>query len=366
MKTLSIIGSTGSIGNSALKVYFKNKNKFFLHSIGAHSNIKKLLIQSKKFKPKKIILFNNNKYKNKKILNLDTFIKKQNKKIDYIISGISGYDALEINLKLTKISKNLLIANKETIICGGPIFLNLAKKNKCKIIPIDSEHHCIDFFLNNFYLSKKIKKIYLTASGGPFLNKKINYKSSVKQALKHPTWKMGKKISIDSSTMANKVLELFEAFFLFKINNKSLDIKIEKTSKIHAIIQLNNNIFLPIMHEPSMILPIANSLNISNDCNFKFKNLILDIRDPNLKKFPLINLGKKIMNKYGHSGMILFTVLNERLVKMFLNNEIYYGDITKFLVNIFSKKKVIKKKKKKIKNIKEIREAINFAKKINI
>ena len=174
MKTLAIIGSTGSIGKSALKVYEKNKKTFKLSTLAANTNINKLIKQYFKFKPKNIFLISDYvKTKKKKyLISKDFFLKKKKKKIDYVISGVSGYDAININFELIKISKKLLIANKETIICGGKVFLDLAKKYKCEVIPIDSEHHCIDFFLKSFNLKKDIKKIYITASGGPFLKKK--------------------------------------------------------------------------------------------------------------------------------------------------------------------------------------------------
>ena len=197
MKTLAIIGSTGSIGKSALKVYEKNKKNFKLITLAANTNLNKLIKQYLKFKPKNIFLISNNKKTKdfkKNLISKDFFLKSNKKKIDYVISGASGYDAININFELIKISKKLLIANKETIICGGKIFLDLAKKYKCEIIPIDSEHHCIDYFLKSFNFKKDIKKIYITASGGPFLNKKINYNEKLNKVINHPTWKMGKKL----------------------------------------------------------------------------------------------------------------------------------------------------------------------------
>ena len=174
MKTLAIFGSTGSIGKSSLRVFERNKSKFKLIYLSSHNRHNLLLKQSIKYKPKNILITNAaHKIKNKKLINIDAAIKR--KKIDYVISGVSGYDALKFNLNLLKISKNLLIANKETIICGGKLFLEEAKKNRCNIIPIDSEHYSIFFFLKNFLFKEKtdIKKLFITASGGPFLKKKL-------------------------------------------------------------------------------------------------------------------------------------------------------------------------------------------------
>ena len=374
MKTLAIIGSTGSIGKSALEVYRNNKKYFKLISLAANTNLHKLEKQYNKFKPKNIFLISgleNKKIikdnKNRKyLITKDSFLKQNLKKIDYVISGVSGYEAIKINFNLLKVSKKLLIANKETIICGGKVFLNLAKKNNCEIVPIDSEHHCIDLFLKSFNSKKDIKKIYITASGGPFLNKKINYNEKVNKVINHPTWKMGKKISVDSSTFANKVLELFEAKILFDLPGNKLGIKIESKSNTHAIIKLNNNILLPIIHYPRMEIPISNCLGVSNDFDINLNNFNFKYYDVNIKKFPLVKLGFNILKNCSMAGFIIFTVLNERLVEKYLKNELKYGEIVDKLVKLFKHNVLIKKSKKNIKNIKEIFDIIEYAKKIKL
>ncbi len=369
MKSLAIIGSTGSIGKSALNVYGKNKKQFKLIYLSCKNNFDLLKKQIHKNNPKFFFINNSNyqkKIKNKnKIKNIDFFIKKKIK-IDYVISGISGYESIDLNFKLLKISRNLLIANKETIICGGKFFLNYAKNNDCNIIPIDSEHHCIYFFLKNFKFNfDNISKIILMASGGPFLKKKPLHNENVKKVLKHPTWKMGKKISVDSATMANKIMELFEAKILFNVPNKKIDIKIESKSLIHAIIALKNNINFLIGHEASMEIPISNSLGCTNNFKLNFQKQNLNVQNFNSKKFPLIELGFKIL-EYGHAGMIIFTVINERLVNSFLEKNINYGDISLKLNNIFKKNKIVKLSKKCIKNKSDIYRVINFAKSLKL
>ena len=371
MKSLAIIGSTGSIGKSSLEVYKKNKKEFRLLYLAANTNFQKLNKQSKIHRPQNIFLINHssylkNKSKSKILVNVDDVLKSNIKKIDYVISGVSSFEAIDINFKLLKISKNLLIANKETIICGGEHFLKEAKKNKCNIVPIDSEHHCIDFFIKNFSLNHQIDKIYITASGGPFLNKRINYKEKLKNVLKHPTWKMGKKISIDSSTLANKVLELFEAKILFKLPAKKLKIAIEDKSKVHSVIVLKNKISIPIIHKPSMILPIANSLNVSNNCDLDIENLKITLLPVDSKKFKLVSLGYEILKRDSLFLMILFVVLNERLVKKYIKNQINYGDISTNLVKAFKKKNLLIKSKQTISNFNDIKKAIKFANEINI
>ena len=366
MKSLAIIGSTGSIGKTSLNIYKKNKKKFNLVCLAANSDIKKLVMQKKIFNPKSIWIFDKSK-SNKLTISREKFLAKYKKnKIDYIISGVSGYEAIDINFDLLKICKKLLIANKETIICGGKIFLNLAKKNKCSIVPIDSEHHCIDFFYKNFLDTDKIEKIYITASGGPFYNKKIKYYEKKKNVLKHPIWKMGKKISVDSSTFANKVLELFEAKILFKIPEKKITIRVDEKSIVHSIIKLKNNFYFPIIHNPNMEIPISNSLLLDHNLDINFKNLKINISSPDMDKFPIIRLGFKILKMKSHKAMILFTVFNERLVKMYLNSKIYYGDITKILIKTFSNKSILKSAKLKIKNKTDIDNAIIFAKNFDL
>ena len=368
MKTLAIIGSTGSIGKSALEVYKKNKKNFKLIALAANTNLNKLIKQYSKFKPRSIFLISDNKKKKKKkyLISKNIFLKKRKKKIDYVISGGSGYDAFNINFELIKISKKLLIANKETIVCGGKVFLDLAKKYKCEIIPIDSEHHCIDYFLKSFNLKKDIKKIYITASGGPFLNKRINYNEKLNKVINHPTWKMGKKISVDSSTFANKVLELFEAKILFQLPNNKLGIKIESKSNTHAIIRLSNNIILPIMHTPNMVIPISNCLGVSNNLQINLDNFSSKYYDVDVKKFPIVKLGYYILKNCTQAGFIIFTVLNQRLVEKYLKNEVKYGEIVDKLVKLFKHNELLKKSKKNIKNIKDIFDTINYAKKIKL
>ena len=368
MKSLAIIGSTGSIGKSALSIYKKNKSNFDLVLLAANQNYKKLIMQNSFYKPKHLILFdkkNNFKKNNKLIKDPDLFFKTT-KKIDFVISGVSGYDAIKLNFKLLKISRNLLIANKETLICGNQLFLNAAKKNNCKILPIDSEHYCIDYFLKSFPSKNNIKKIYLSASGGPFLKKKINYKEKINNVLKHPTWKMGKVITVNSSTFANKVLEMFEAKILFNLKKNQIGLIVEETSNVHAIVFLKNSLLIPIIHKPSMEIAISNSLNLKNFYFTKLENLKLHFVKPSKNKFPLIKLGYDILENYGDAAMIFFTVLNERLVNLYLNKVINYGDIPLFLIRFFRKNSVKKCLTKKIKTLSDIYKIINFANSICI
>lgn len=364
-KTLAIIGSTGSVGKTTLEVFRKSKN-LKLKYLCANNNYNSLNNQIKKFKPDYFHLFNLK-------LNKKLMFKKKNKpinffykkKIDFVVSGVSGFDSLDMNFELLKISKNLLIANKETLICGGDFFLKEAKKNNCNIIPIDSEHHCIDFFLKNFNSNYKIKEVSLIASGGPFWNKKINFNEKIKNVINHPNWNMGKKISVYSSNLTNKILELFEAHILFKIPIEKLSIKIENTSNIHSIITLENNISFLILHYPNMSIPISNSLNQKNDFSLKFKDKNLNITDPDTKKFLSLKIVKKILHK-GHSAMIIFTVLNDRLTEMYLEKKIQYGEILKKLEKLFKKNEVLRLLNIKIRSKKDVLKLMENVKSLTI
>ena len=373
MNSLAIFGSTGSIGSTSLKIFERNKKKFNLLYLSAHNNYQKLKFLEKKFNPKKIILTNKKLNqsickKDKKIILEKNIFSKNKKKVDYVISGVSGYEAIDLNFKLLKISKNLLIANKETIICGGLVFLKEAKKYGCNLIPIDSEHYCINYFfdrMSNVNINE-IEKIYLIASGGPLLKKQIRYNEKLKNVLKHPNWKMGKKITVDSSNLANKVLELFEAKILFGIPGNKLEILIEPTSNTHAIIKFYNKLYFTIMHKPEMEIPISNGLKLYSKKKLVFNNLSILFNKPNFKKFPIVKLGYKILRNYSSVAMIFFTVFNDRLVKLYLNNEIKYGDIPVFLVKAFRAEKVKKYFSLKIKNKTELLNVIQIANEFRI
>ena len=232
-KKIAILGSTGSIGEKTIKILNQDKKNFKVELLSTNKNVFKFLKQSKKFNVKNLIIHNKdtfNKFydflkKNKiKIFdNIDDYFKKyKNQKFDYVMSSISGLDGLAPTLKIIKFTKNIAIANKESIICGWPLINKEIKRYNTSFIPVDSEHFSIFDLIKN---EKKINinKIYITASGGPFLNHNLQkiIKSSPKNAIKHPTWKMGKKISVDSSTLMNKVFELIEAKKIFNLKKKN-------------------------------------------------------------------------------------------------------------------------------------------------
>tara|TARA_A100001015_G_scaffold46423_1_gene51198 strand:+ start:3026 stop:4195 length:1170 start_codon:yes stop_codon:yes gene_type:complete len=360
-KLISILGSTGSVGESTLSIIDLKKNYFRPYIFSANKNYKLICKQIKKYRPKIFVIKNLNtfnkvskRYKKSKIKFYKDFDSiKIKSKSDITVSAIPGIAGLYPTLKMTELSKKILLANKESIICGWDLILKKSKKYQTKLVPIDSEHYSILKLLENQKI-KSIKKIYLTASGGPFLNFNISRlkKITPAQALRHPKWKMGKKISIDSSTLMNKMLELIEAQKLFNLSTNKVDIIIHPNSLVHAILELKNGIMKLIYHETSMKIPLANAIFNGNlDINqfyktknsFRFENLIFKKVDK--KIFPIIKL-KNIMTKYP-STPIIVNAANEVLVSHFLSKKIPFLDIYKFILAILKdsnyKKYAIKK-----------------------
>ena len=371
-KKICILGSTGSIGRSTLEIISKDKKFFDVFLLSANSNYKLLISQAIKFKPKYI--YSNNffltekiKYfcKKNRIVIINDFNELKYIKFDITVSCISGIAGLLPTLNIIKFSKKILIANKESIICGWKFIYKELKKNNCSFTPIDSEHFSISNLIQNKN-KNLIKYIYLTASGGPFFGKKLNLKEVTPvQAAKHPNWKMGKKISIDSSNLMNKILEVIEASLIFNLPINKFRIIIHPQSLVHAIIEFKNGLSSMLYHYNDMKIPLANSLygnfyinkEITNKFSFENK---LSFYNPNIKKLPSIKiLGlSMILNE---TGFILINVLNEILVERFLNNKILFTDIVYKLLGIL-KSNVVKNylKNNKIGHINDVFKAYNF------
>jgi len=378
MKKIAIFGSTGSIGTSLLNIIKKDKKNFKIELLTADKNYKKLIKQAKFFNAKNIIITDNNSYliaakllKNNKIKvfkNFDSLSKifNLNKKIDYSMCAISGFQGLKPTLDIIKFTKTIAIANKESIICGWNLIKKDLKKYKTYFIPVDSEHFSIWSLLNN---SKKnnIEKIYITASGGPF--RKLSLKKfrniSIKDALKHPNWSMGKKITIDSATMMNKVFEIIEAKKIFNLNYKQLEILIHPKSYLHAIVKFNNGLSKLLVHDTDMRVPIFNTIYFKTDKKLKSKNIdIVALNNLNLKKvdktrFPVVKILKKINDKDSLFETIIVSA-NDKLVNLFLCEKINFTDISYILSKICNMPQFIKFKSKKPKNIDDINNLANY------
>jgi len=368
-KKIAILGSTGSIGKCLIDIIKKDKKNFEIILLSADENYKELLKQAKLFKVKNLVITNKKSFdkikkdnyskKNKVYNNFNELEKIFKKKIDYTMSSISGIQGLKPTIEIIKYTKKIAIANKEAIICGWDLIEKRLNKYKTKFIPVDSEHFSIWYALQDIE-KNLIEKIYLTASGGPFLNKSIKElkKVNIKQVINHPNWKMGKKISTDSATMINKVFEIIEAKRIFRISYNKLAIIIHPKSYVHAIIKLKNGLTKIIVHETNMKIPIFNSLysskKIIKSKKLDFKTLNnLDFKNANNKKFPLVNVLKMLPDNNSLFETILVTI-NDKLVELFLSNKIKFTDISKKMnkmLNLYSFKKY---KKIKPKNIEEI------------
>ena len=377
IETIAILGSTGSIGKNTLEIVKKTK-KFKVVLIAANKNFLKISEQIKTFNPRVVIVVNTSvyaqikkKYQKKNIIFLNNFydIERYIKKIDVTVSAIPGIAGLEPTIKFTKLSKNILLANKEAIICGWELIKKIAIKYSTKITPIDSEHFSIGL-LTKKISNDEVKKIYITASGGPFLKLPIKKFKVIKpkDAIKHPKWKMGKKISVDSATLMNKVLEVTEALKLFPFKLNKYEIVVHPQSLIHAIIKLKNGTSFFLYHLPDMKIPIGNALLKNfNYSTFltkkkekqKNENYNLDFLPVNKKKFPLVKLITK-MNA-AKSAPIIINAANEIFVDEFLNNNIDFNDISTYLNLVLRNKNYIKTSNMPSNSIKNIYRIDNWA-----
>jgi len=346
-KKICILGSTGSIGQTTLEIILKNKKDFDVVLLSGNNNVELLISQAKKFKPKYV--YSNNFFfkekvktfcKNNNIFFIDDLNSLKKIKFDVTIAAISGMAGLLPTINIIKFSKKILIANKESIICGWKFILKELKKHHCNFTPIDSEHFSILNLIENKNLNS-VKYIYLTASGGPFFEKKVNLnKVTPAQAAKHPNWKMGKKISIDSANLMNKVLEVIEASLIFNLPINKFKIIIHPQSLIHAIIEFKNGLSSMLYHYNDMKIPITNSLYNNfynyknNDHKFLSQNKLTFI-EANSKKNPSLKI-LNLNNVLNENGFILINALNEILVQKFLKNKITFSDITNKLIGILN------------------------------
>ena len=368
-KKIAILGSTGSIGKSTLKIVKNNFKYFDVILLTTNKNYKTLFSQIKVFNPKNVIINNtkyfkiiSNKFKNKEINvynNFDDFFKKFNKSIDYTMCAISGLSGLKPTINIIKFTKTIGIANKESIICGWNLINKELNRYKTSFVPIDSEHFSI-WNLTKDFQDSDIEQIIITASGGPFLNlPKSKFKNiSPKNAINHPRWKMGKKISIDSATLMNKVFEIIEALRIFKFNKNKYKILIHPSSYVHAIVKFNNGITKILVHDTNMTIPIFNSI-FYNEKKIKCEKINisylnnLKLSEVDHKIFPAAKLLKKIPNNHSLFETIMVSA-NDELVNLFLNKKIKFDDIVNYLDKILNYSSFIKYKKIMPKSIMQI------------
>ena len=354
MKKIAILGSTGSIGTQTLEVISHIKGQFKVELLSAYSNYNLLIEQAKKFKPKTLIFGDRSKskileknLKNEKIdilygeEALNNFYKYSNP--DMVLTALVGKSGLIPTINAINKNINIALANKETLVIAGDIITKLCKDNNVDILPVDSEHSAIYQCLLG-EKNKNIEKIILTASGGPFRGKSIEDLKYIKKedALNHPNWDMGNKISIDSSTLMNKGLEVIEAKYLFNIDINSIEVVVHPQSIIHSMVEFNDGSIKAQMGEPDMKLPIQFALGYperlrNNFKKFNFlKNNTLNFEKPCLKTFNNLKLAFEAGLRGGNSPCIL-NASNEVVVEAFLNEKINYLDMTKFIEDSLNK-----------------------------
>ena len=368
-KKIAILGSTGSIGKTLVEIIKKEKKNFKIVLLTADKNYKEILKQAKIFKVKNLIItdkksylkIKKKKFKNIKIFNnFNSFNIIFKNKIDYTMSAISGINGLEPTIKIIEYTKKIAIANKEAIICGWHLIKKNLKKFDTKFIPVDSEHFSIFYAMQGNNISN-IEKIYLTASGGPLNNistSKLRY-TKISQAINHPNWKMGKKISIDSATMMNKVFEIIEAKKIFNLKYNELDILVHPSSYIHAITKFNDGMIKIIAHDTNMTIPIFNSLFDNHKKIIKTEKLnikklnFLNFKKVDKNKFPSVKIIEMLQNNDSLQETII-VLANDALVNLFLLNKINFTDIVGILRKLIIMKEFKNLSKKRPGNIKYI------------
>ena len=334
MQKVVLLGSTGSVGKSSLEVIEKNKEKYEVACLVAFSNIESIKAQAKRHKKAKIYIEKSeNKIASKRFINRNELLKLiSSNDVDTVIAAISGSNGLDLIHHSILSGKKVLIANKEPLVMAGELLVNKAKEHGAQIIPIDSEHCSVHQSIQG-KKENSISKITLTCSGGPFYKlSKSKFKNiSLKQALKHPIWQMGQKITIDSSTLMNKALEIIEAKYLFNEDPNKIEAIIHPEGLIHSLVEFCDGTILAAMAIPDMKIPISYGLGFpdivenANKINLQqLKKLSFETIDPH--KFPSIDFAYFALNH--EKGMpIILNAANEVAVELFMKNKISFLNI---------------------------------------
>ena len=357
MKKVVILGSTGSVGRNALGVIAKNKDAFKVVGLAAHKNVKLLARQAKRFKPRLLALGDDSQYNN-----LKHELKKPQKilkgaegiqeiasmpEADIILVAISGTSGILPVISAIKAKKQIVLANKESIVSAGEIIMSMARSRRVEIIPVDSEHNSI-FQCIKEEKKRDINKIFLMGTGGPLkdVSKSIFNKLKASRILAHPVWRMGKKISVDSATMMNKGLEVIEASHLFGMEVSMIKVLLHPEAIIHSMVELTDGNIIANLFYPDMRIPISYALNYPRripsklpKINFsKIKNISFQM--PNNKKFPALELCYKAARRRGTYPACLNSA-NEEAVKLYLKGKISFTGIVSTVKKVLSRHKNI-------------------------
>ena len=338
MKKIFILGASGSIGENALSVIDSNKENFELVGISVNSNVEKANKIIKKHNPKYIYI--NDKSAIENILKTeDTVICEDEKElsdifnssdVDIVISAISGFAGIKSTFHAAKSGKKILLANKESIVAGGSLLMETVRENNTELVPIDSEHNAIFQCLPESRSTQDVKQIVITASGGPFHGRNIDELNNVgvQDALNHPNWEMGSKISIDSATLVNKCLELIEACYLFDMDESFFELVIHPESIVHSIVTFNDGSSICQMSNPDMRVPIANAMSDDNRLSIPFQPIDFNNLKLNFESFPndraeIVNPAREAVREDNSKG-IYFNAANEIAVENFLKKKITF------------------------------------------
>jgi len=352
MKKVCILGSTGSIGCSTLNVIRNNKNLFKVEVLVAGENVYKLIEQIIEFRPKYVYIKSkkNAKLIKERFKNLVVYYGVRGieditklKDFDIAVSALVGISGLKPTYNIIQNGKVILLANKEVLVSGGKLIMDAVKKYGAKLIPIDSEHSAIMQCLNGEE-NNKIDKILITASGGPFLKREITDDITPEAALKHPTWNMGKKVTIDSATMMNKGFEVIEAKWLFDVNRDQIEVLVHEKSLVHSMVEFVDGTIIANIAPKSMEIPISYALNypkrLSND--FSKLNLFdiktLEFNKVDYEKFKCLKIALDTLDK-GQSYQVVLNAADEILVNAFLNKKIKFTDIPLILERVINNHK---------------------------
>ena len=362
LKFISILGSTGSVGKNTLEVLSSLPNKYSLYGISCNKNISVLFDQINKYRPSVAVITDYDSYK--EFINLhgihinstkveygEAGLKDiaSNAKVDVVVAAIVGFTCLTSVVDAITTDKIVIIANKEILVSAGEMIMSILSKSNAILLPIDSEHNALlqvilssglDYRINdNKYYKSKINNLTITASGGPFIDLKISDfgKIRARDAIKHPTWEMGEKISVDSSTMMNKGLEILEAKILFNLDLSNINAIIHRQSKVHALVEFFDGTIIAHMSEPDMKIPISFALTYpdriykSSNKNFQYEDLSFE--EISIDKFPCYQIARNVAENGKNSGLIL-NAANEISVEYFLKDQIMYKDIPNIIQDV--------------------------------
>ena len=356
MKKIFILGASGSIGENALSVIDSNKENFELVGISVNSNVEKANKIIKKHNPKYIYI--NDKSAIENILKTEDTVFCEDEKelsdifnssdVDIVISAISGFAGIKSTFHAAKSGKKILLANKESIVAGGSLLMETVRENNTELVPIDSEHNAIFQCLPESRSTQDVKQIVITASGGPFHGRNIDELNNVgvQDALNHPNWEMGSKISIDSATLVNKCLELIEACYLFDMDESFFELVIHPESIVHSIVTFNDGSSICQMSNPDMRVPIANAMSYDNRLSIPFQPIDFNNLKLNFESFPndraeIVNLAREAVREDSSKG-IYFNAANEIAVENFLKKRITFRQIYEVILRTFDTKEMSK------------------------